>query len=56
MGISSVFPAVVGEGLPVLMLPVPPMIDSPKEKEEGPKTKTRLPQRPWSAPVTLLSV
>lgn len=32
MGIASEFPAVLGAGLPVLMLPVLPMIGSPKEK------------------------
>lgn len=32
VGISSEFPAVLGETLPVLMLLLLPMIDSPKEK------------------------
>lgn len=31
VGIATEFPAVLGAGLPVLMLPVLPMIGSPKE-------------------------
>lgn len=33
VGIASEFPAGLGAGLPVLMLPVLPMIGSPKEND-----------------------
>lgn len=33
VGTVSEFPAVLGAGLPVLMLPVLPMIGSPKEND-----------------------